>query len=79
MPNLSEPNGVDLRSFVDIALDLGEWLPTPIRHLSMQQDPPVLIANNDGYGAMPQSIAMRLELGRRSDRDIVSVNDDHFI
>jgi hypothetical protein len=46
---------------------------------SMKQDPPALIADDNGYGSVPQSIAMRLELGCRSDWDIIRVNYDHFI
>lgn len=45
----------------------------------MQQDAPTLIANDNGYGSVPQSNAMRLKLGRRSDRDVVGVDNDHFI
>ncbi len=45
----------------------------------MKQHPPVLIANNNGYGSVPKSIPMRLKLGCRSDWDIIRINDDNFI
>jgi hypothetical protein len=45
----------------------------------MQQDSSVLIANDNGYGAVPQSIQMRLELGCRSNRGIINVDDNHVI
>jgi len=46
---------------------------------SMQQDPPALIANDDGYGAVPQSVLVRVQLGRSSDRKIVGIDDDYVI
>jgi hypothetical protein len=46
---------------------------------SMQQHSPLSVGNDYGYGSVPQSIPMRLELGCRSDRNIIDVDDDHFI
>jgi len=46
---------------------------------SVQQHPPAVIANDDGNSPVPQSVLMRLKLGRRSNRDIVGVDDDHLI
>ena len=45
----------------------------------MQQESTVSIANDNGERSVPQSIAMRVEFGRRSDLNIVAVDDDYFI
>jgi hypothetical protein len=46
---------------------------------SMQQNAPIPVADDDGDGAVPQSAPVRFELGSRSNRAVVGVDDDHVI